>query len=330
MDFLSTALKIMPLGNSITTGTGDWASYRYWLYKSLVAAGYNVDFVGSVHGQYGSPPEPPPACCQDFDWDEEGHSGWRADQLLNGAPPDYPANYKLSTWVSSALPDIVLLHTGTNDLLQGQSAASTRDDIGAMIDTIRQYRPNAIILVAQIIPANNGEGDLVPSIPQMNALLPALVAAKQQANSPLVLVDQYTGFDVDADTHDGVHPNESGEKKMAAKWMAALQQIAPNPVPALASLAPVFKFTGDRAFTLTVTGTDFINGVSTVRWNGADRTTTFVSKTQLTAAIPATDLAAAATVPVTVFNRGPSGGASNAVNFQVVTGRKTFIPSVRR
>lgn len=215
-------LKIMPLGDSITTGTGDWPSYRYWLYKSLLAAGYSVDFVGSVHGQYGNPPVPPPACCQDFDWDEEGHSGWRADQILNGAPPTYPTSYKLSAWVQDYQPDIVLVHIGTNDLYQSQSVSSTRDEIGAIIDTIRQYRPNAIILLAQIIPARDGDGNLVTTIPTLNALLPALVASKQQANSPLVLVDQYTGFDVDADTHEGTHPNESGEKKMAARWLAAM------------------------------------------------------------------------------------------------------------
>ena len=68
------------------------------------------------------------------------------------------------------------------------------------------------------------------------------------------------------------------------------------------------------AFTLTVNGTGFVIG-ATVRWNGAARTTTFVGSTQLTAAIPASDIAAAGTGQVTVVN--PGAVASNALPFTV-------------
>ncbi|MCB0195217.1 MAG: hypothetical protein KDJ65_24930, partial [Anaerolineae bacterium] len=44
-------------------------------------------------------------------------------------------------------------------------------------------------------------------------------------NSPVIVVDQYSGFDVNADTHDGTHPNISGEQKMAQKWLDALTSI---------------------------------------------------------------------------------------------------------
>jgi hypothetical protein len=70
------------------------------------------------------------------------------------------------------------------------------------------------------------------------------------------------------------------------------------------------------AFTLTVNGTGFVNG-SAVRWNAGDRVTTFVSSTQLTAAIPATDIAVAGTAQVTVFNPVPGGGTSNSRDFTI-------------
>lgn len=54
-----------------------------------------------------------------------------------------------------------------------------------------------------------------------------------------------------------------------------------------------------------------------VRWNGANRTTTFVSSTQLQAAIPASDIATAGTAQVTVFNPPPGGNTSNALTFNV-------------
>jgi hypothetical protein len=81
-------------------------------------------------------------------------------------------------------------------------------------------------------------------------------------------------------------------------------------VPALSAITPNSATAGGSAFTLTVTGTNFIT-TSKVRWNDADRTTTYVSSTQLTAAIPATDIAAAGTASVTVFNPTPGGGTSS-------------------
>src|SRR3970282_689284 len=89
-----------------------------------------------------------------------------------------------------------------------------------------------------------------------------------------------------------------------------------NPVPTITSLAPSSALAGDPAFTLTVNGTNFVSG-SVVRWNGSDRTTTFLSSTQLTAAIPASDLATAGTAQVTVFNPAPGGGTSNATPFTI-------------
>jgi hypothetical protein len=82
-----------------------------------------------------------------------------------------------------------------------------------------------------------------------------------------------------------------------------------NPVPTLTSLGETSKTAGSAGFNLTVTGTNFVN-TSKVRWNGVDRTTTFVSATELTAVIPATDLTSAGTAKVTVFNPTPGGGTS--------------------
>ena len=70
-----------------------------------------------------------------------------------------------------------------------------------------------------------------------------------------------------------------------------------NSVPTTSTLSPASKTVGETDFTLTVNGTNFVNG-SVVKWNGTDRTTTFVSATQLTAAISKVDIAAAGTVHV--------------------------------
>ena len=94
----------------------------------------------------------------------------------------------------------------------------------------------------------------------------------------------------------------------------AMNFVVWGPAPTVTGLSPSSATAGGAAFTLTVNGSNFVSGAK-VRWNGADRTTTFVSATQLRANITAADIAAPATVPVTVLN--PDGGVSNAMNFEV-------------
>jgi hypothetical protein len=90
-----------------------------------------------------------------------------------------------------------------------------------------------------------------------------------------------------------------------------------NPVPGISSLNPSSSFPGGAAFTLTVNGSNFLQG-SQVQWNGLDRATTFVSSTQLTAEIPAADITATGTIPVTVVNPAPGGGTSSAYDFSIM------------
>jgi hypothetical protein len=104
---------------------------------------------------------------------------------------------------------------------------------------------------------------------------------------------------------------------------AALTFSVNNPAPTLTSLSPVGAVAGGAAFTLTVTGSNFVNG-STVNWNGSARTTTFVSATQLTAAISATDIATAASVSVTVVTPTPGGDTSAALTFPIAPGGPTL------
>jgi hypothetical protein len=96
----------------------------------------------------------------------------------------------------------------------------------------------------------------------------------------------------------------------------ALAFTIDNPLPTLASLSTTQVTGGGAAFTLTVQGSNFVPN-SVVRWNGSGRTTTYVSATELQAAITAADIAAGGQVQVTVFNPAPAGGASSAIALQV-------------
>jgi uncharacterized protein (TIGR03437 family) len=89
-----------------------------------------------------------------------------------------------------------------------------------------------------------------------------------------------------------------------------------NPLPTLTSLTPSSANAGGAAFNLTVTGTNFRSD-SVIRWNDADRTTTFVSATELRAAIPAADIASPGIAAVKVFTPAPGGGTTAGLSFIV-------------
>ena len=76
--------------------------------------------------------------------------------------------------------------------------------------------------------------------------------------------------------------------------------------PTITQLMPNNATAGGPAFTLTVNGSNFVNG-AVVYWNGVPLTTTFAMASQVSAAIPASDLSTAGTVPVYVRNPGGTG-----------------------
>ena len=97
----------------------------------------------------------------------------------------------------------------------------------------------------------------------------------------------------------------------------------PLPKPAITALLPSNVKVGSAAFLLGVDASGPSGGslvpCSVVQWNGSPRTTTFTSPAGLNAAISAADVAAAASIPVTVFTPGDGGGGgtSNALTFTV-------------
>jgi outer membrane protein assembly factor BamB len=76
------------------------------------------------------------------------------------------------------------------------------------------------------------------------------------------------------------------------------------------SVTPPSVAANGPAFQLTVLGSGFAQG-STVQWNGADRSTTYVSATELVAQINAADIATTGSASVTVTNPAVSSNESS-------------------
>ena len=85
-------------------------------------------------------------------------------------------------------------------------------------------------------------------------------------------------------------------------------------VPVILNMSPTLITAGSDAFTLTVNGVNFETGAQ-VRWNGSARATTFISTTQLTANILASDVNGDGSASVTVFNP-VLNTVSNALSFR--------------
>lgn len=98
------------------------------------------------------------------------------------------------------------------------------------------------------------------------------------------------------------------------------------PTPTVSNLLPGAALAGGAGFTLTVNGTNFLNGVSTIYWGATALATTYVSGTQLTATVPSGNIASVGTIAVRVTNAG-AGLSVNAssVNFHVVSTSATWV-----
>ena len=196
------ALRIMPLGDSITEAGNEAATYRYYLQKDLEASGVSVDFVGSKQGVFRGK-----ARFEDFDADHEGHWGWTTGEILD----------RIDEWAPAARPDVVLVHLGTNDF--GGDPGVVPGNLSAIIDELRKANPDVVVFLARIIPSRGIPAERLAAV---NDSIERMGRAKSTERSPVLIVDQTTGFDPGVDTYDGTHPNEPGEKKMAEKWFRAI------------------------------------------------------------------------------------------------------------
>lgn len=270
----AAAVKIMPLGDSITGSPGCWRSI---LWNRLQSSGHtDIDFVGTL---------PLQGCGQVHDGDNEGHGGILATNLASQG--------QLAGWLAATRPDIVMMHLGTNDVWSGRSNTEILNAFTTLVTQMRASNPAMRILVAKIIPMNPATcADCGRRVVSLNDAIPAWVAAQSTSRSPIAVVDQWSGFSTASDTYDGVHPNGGGDQKIADRWYPALTSLldgippptdpSPTPTPPAGgrTCQAAYRIVGQWAggfqgeVTVTATGSTPISGWTvTFGFTGGQRIT---------------------------------------------------------
>jgi lysophospholipase L1-like esterase len=237
-------VRVMPLGDSITDGIQVPGGYRIGLWQRMVAGGFRDDFVGTL---FNGPSNL-------GDHDHEGHSGWRIDQI----------DANIVGWLQTTTPHTVLLHIGTNDVLQNRDLPNAPGRLSTLIDHITATAPTAEVFVATIIPLGSASQESAGRT--FNAAIPGIVQRNANAGRHVHLVDMHSALTA-ADLSDGVHPTAAGYDKMAAAWFAALRSV-PGSIGSPGSTPAAGTFVGaGSGRCLDVPGSNSTNGTQPIIWD---------------------------------------------------------------
>jgi lysophospholipase L1-like esterase len=202
----------MAFGNSITEGKGgsaDSAAHPY------VANPYPSVLNTMLAARYTG---------QEIRVENRGFGG---EQTVSGSD-------RIKAALDEVHPDVVLLEEGVNDLSGGDPSA-VAPMIEALTDMVNKARVRgAQVFIATLTPARPGtqRGDRpAPMIPEANTQI-RLLAQREH----ITLVDPYAGLGGNPDPYidfDGLHPTESGYRKIAETFFDAINAtLRQSAVPA--------------------------------------------------------------------------------------------------
>jgi lysophospholipase L1-like esterase len=245
---VNAAVRIMPLGDSITAGTTDpkWKTpfsfgYRGHLYERLTNAGYDFQFVGASPEPWNGAPYGVPPVIVGPDLrkvGQDGHCGYggsTTDDILkgNGYDPGIVATLNANN------PDIVLLMIGINSIAQyehGGIPTTAEDSLHSLVDAIFGTKAEVKLIVAQIHPY--ADGSLMASVVNYDSYITdTLVPSYAAQGYHISTVNQYANFVsptgiINASLYSNIiHPNTVGYELMANTWYEGVQSVMQAPEP---------------------------------------------------------------------------------------------------
>ncbi len=197
--------KVLPLGDSITFGTPtNNGGYRVELFTKAVGDSKHITFVGSQSNG------PSMVAGTTFPKANEGHPGWTISQI---------DGISTSSQALKDSPEIILLHIGTNDMVQGANGAPDR--LGTLIDKLVAALPDSLLVVTSIIPLPLAAS----SVMTYNATIPATVKQRADAGKHVMYLEMFDGFPSNGLSSDNVHPNDNvGYPWMGDAYYEAIKQ----------------------------------------------------------------------------------------------------------
>ncbi|KAL1612344.1 hypothetical protein SLS60_000570 [Paraconiothyrium brasiliense] len=220
----NVALRIMPLGASITQGLNTVEhpdastdiGYRLSLRQFLRNRAYEVNYIGSKkNGNFA-------------DNENEGHPGLQI----------HAVHEVMNPVLSNQKPNLILLNAGTNDCVQADDSTLTPVDTGitwvtkipdrirSMLNDIYDQSEGVTVILSTLLP-NFTPGTAGGYITLANQGIRNLYNEQYALGRRIILAD----MDMDGywnqatDYSDVTHPNDAGYKKMAGIWAAAFLEV---------------------------------------------------------------------------------------------------------
>ncbi len=195
------ALRLLPLGDSITWGTDSSTGngYRGPLRSALIKDGFVADFVG------------------------ERANGTMYDNYNDGFP-----GYTIGTVdsfvgspVGKFLPNVITLMLGTNDMVFTDDPPNAPARLSNLIDDIYKSDPGVTVMVANIVASLDPA--IEARIQPFNQALPGVVMAQAGQGRHVLLADMSAVNTGDINTSDKIHPTDGGYQKIADAFHSAIQ-----------------------------------------------------------------------------------------------------------
>ncbi|KAF3480767.1 acetyl xylan esterase [Arthroderma uncinatum] len=200
---------VLPLGDSITWGYGstDGNGYRGHLKKFLKEYNGESDFLGSQRSGNME------------DNDNEGHPGFTISQIAEAARK----NHLQKRANGGKVPNVILLHAGTNDMNKGLDVDTAHLRLGALIDQLFGDYPRAVIIVAAIIPSKDPAN--MARILEFNIRVAQEVQSRRDDGKKIWFARLGV---MEKGLADSLHPDDYGYKAMAYGWLKAIRQVDNN------------------------------------------------------------------------------------------------------